>query len=361
MRNNNHICFGIVVNLRLLTAGMEAENKLLSRCSLVLSVSGAHLFAHTKKATIVRWILRALCASAILMRFELLWRLSSTVSTIISISFLTFILLNIASVYLLVRNREKLETLLTALVQGIGEPAIRRLEHFVALVHILFVLQAVLVFAVFLNARHPSSMRLFDVTRYITYYVGVSVSNWIITTALFYWIMMQILFAYQKQQMLKLKHGLSLKKVDGRMLRSTMIDVRKSSDAFEEILSFLPFLWFLYGMINSSASIYRLIRSPSIMMITYIIRDYIPPLLVVVAVDRAVTKFAAITDQVIDSLAHNTQIELKDRLHLLHDLDSIRAKRLTGLAFFTLEKSFLVSYVGSVLTFAALIAGFRNE
>ena len=190
----------------------------------------------------------------------------------------------------------------------------------------------------------------------------VSASNWVMMTASFYWITMQILFAYQMQHLLLLKHALSQTKVDCRMLRSVINSIHQAIDAFEEILSFMPFLWFLYGMIGSSSSVYRLIRNPSnILHITYGFRDYIAPLLVVVAADHAATKLAALTAQVIDSASHSTMIEMKDKLPLLRDLDAIKSKRLTGLSCFTLDRSFLVSYVGSVLTFAALIAGFKKE
>ena len=46
-----------------------------------------------------------------------------------------------------------------------------------------------------------------------------------------------------------------------------------------------------------------------------------------------------------------------ERLLLLRQVDAVKSLQITGLGFFPLDKSLIVSYLASVLTFAALIAG----
>ena len=86
-----------------------------------------------------------------------------------------------------------------------------------------------------------------------------------------------------------------------------------------------------------------------------------PPLLVVFIASRTGIKLDELTDLVTDMVARSPTMGLADKYLLLRDLDAIKLKRQTGLSFFTLDRSFMASYVGSVLTFAALIVGFTKQ
>ena len=45
---------------------------------------------------------------------------------------------------------------------------------------------------------------------------------------------------------------------------------------------------------------------------------------------------------------------------MIRELESTKDLRLTGMSFSVLDKSFIMSYTGTVLTFAALIASYAR-
>ena len=89
--------------------------------------------------------------------------------------------------------------------------------------------------------------------------------------------------------------------------------------------------------------------------------DYLPPLIIVTAVSRSMDQFSGLLNQVLCLVADNESITSSHRSLMLQRLKFFWSIRLTGMNYFTLDRSFLISYVGSVLTFAALLAGFTPK
>ena len=91
--------------------------------------------------------------------FILLIRFCETFATMTPISKINFLShMSLIGVCFLIWNREKLENLLTALVHGISDAEIIRIDRFITKVHILHGLQAVSVAAVYLIPLVNSNM-----------------------------------------------------------------------------------------------------------------------------------------------------------------------------------------------------------
>ena len=131
---------------------------------------------------------------------------------------------------------------------------------------------------------------------------------------------------------------------------------------FEDLISLLPFLWFMGGIISSSAMVFKIVQNPSdISYLFYTVADYAPPIVVVIASARVTQNIRTMTEDLMCAVNSNSHHGEGMKLLLLRELDSLRSLKLTGMSYFTLDRSFLLSYVGSVLTFAVLIAGFKKE
>ena len=255
-----------------------------------------------------------------------------------------------------------MEQLITELVHGIDQEDIRVLLRNVSLALVAYGTHIILFAVTYIVRQIPTIKSPIDVLSTVHYAACVSTVNWVPTTSVFYWIVLQLLVTYHKQQMLWLVLNLANKKIDYEVVRSTCRRVRESCESFENNLSFLPFYWFLFGMVASTQSVYDLIRDPSnILSLSYTLFDYLPPILVVLAASHASEESIAMVNRVIDCVASSKALELANKFLMLRELESIRQLRQTGMSFFLLDRSFLVSYVGSVLTFAALIAGFTRN
>jgi hypothetical protein len=140
--------------------------------------------------------------------------------------------------------------------------------------------------------------------------------------------------------------------------------IRDSSREFDNLLSLLPFLWFLFGIIGAPEAIISTVKHEGtdlILSCIVLLRNIVSP--IVAAYLTSVTR-CSINDMVNQAqdqvMMHHTKGCCDDIL-VLRELDSVKAIRMTGLSFFEIDKSFIISYIGTVLTFAALISTYMNN
>ena len=141
-----------------------------------------------------------------------------------------------------------------------------------------------------------------------------------------------------------------------------VLAITRSVEGFDNLMSPLPFLWFMFGICNAANTIYGFIRNSSdYMRLLFAMHDYLPPILVVFSIIRVFEKVTSVAASSCRLVSSNKSLETGDRLLLLLELYSLKDMQLTGMGFFCLNKQFLLAFVGAALTYAVLIAGITKE
>ena len=129
----------------------------------------------------------------------------------------------------------------------------------------------------------------------------------------------------------------------------------------EQLLSPLPFLWFMVGMASGVGASCGIIRGKSdIRSIIISMLDNLAPLFVVFWINRVTQKIADMADKANVQLHQNNIIAMGEKNLLLRELGRLESSELTAMSCFRLDMGFPLNYFGSVLTYAALIAAFTQ-
>ena len=117
----------------------------------------------------------------------------------------------------------------------------------------------------------------------------------------------------------------------------------------------------MVGMVSSAGTVYGIIKGESDMRsVSISVCDNLPPVIVVLGITRVTEKLADMAVMAGIQLHRNKMIVVGEKILLLRELDRLERLKLTAMTFFPLDKEFLLNYFGSVLTYAALIAGFTQ-
>ena len=173
-------------------------------------------------------------------------------------------------------------------------------------------------------------------------------------TGAFYCIVLHILLVHQKEIIRKISPNIQSVR-DSRRMICLMVE------RFERKLSYLPFVWFLNGIVSTSYFTMRTTSSESlheiVTSVSWIITSVTPPVIVCIVVSKIEESIARGIDACHDRISHSVRMTASESLLLKTELDSIKqtAMRVTGLSFFTLNRSLAISYLGNLITFVALI------
>jgi len=257
-------------------------------------------------------------------------------------------------------KQSKLETFISHMADQVhlsdARPLVRKLS---VLLTFLLVQNAVyIVYQVLQVQKSESQRQLIDSVFAVSF--GPT-CFWIMSTCVFYWTILNIFLLFHERQLAMLCDPITGKLVDHAHVCNVVNLVMDSANTFDQLLSPLPFVWFAHGMVSSSGLIYGLIENPSdYINLFFTLHDYVPQILVAISAARIVGKvkeMAATAGRLVRSSKSISQV---DKILLLYELDTLRALELTGMSYFSLDRSFVLSYVGSVMTFAALMAGFTK-
>ena len=341
-----------------------AQSKLLNRCSLILAPSGGQMFLQSRAAIAFRSFLRIWFVAAVLAAVHSAWRAWNDGGTSIRLlNHISYIHGMTVSHALLFWKRRQLEQFFMKLADGID---VKDCHHLIRWIYILLLLYLTQV-TYFVASRTRSLISgdvqtAFDIIRKIIYASSIGPAHWIVSSSIFYWIVLQMMFMFQKGKLEHLKRYVSLRKLDYQVAYTAICSIMKVAVEFEDLISLLPFLWFMGGIVSSSAIVYRIVQNPSdISALLYTMADYAPPIVVVIAAARVTQTICRLTEDIMCAVNSNSHHGEGMKLLLLRELDSLKTLKLTGMSYFTLDRSFLLSYIGSILTFAVLIAGFKRE
>ena len=345
---------------------MANRSKLLNRCSLILLPSGGHMFLQSRAAIVFGCVLKIWFVAAVLASAHSVWRIwndgGTSIRLLNAISYFSGMIVSHA---LLFWKRRKVEQLLTKLADGIDEMDCLNLIRWIYMLMLLYLSQ-VIYFVVaqayrFINGEFRTTL---VIIKRIISTSSIGPAYWIASSSIFYWTVMQMMFMFQKGKLEHLKRYVSIQKekLDYQVAYVAICAIKKVVVEFENLISLLPFLWFMYGTISSSAMVFKIVKNPSdISNLFYTVADYAPPVVVVIAAARVAQNIGRLTEDIMCAVNSNSHHGEGMKLLLLRELDSLKALKLTGMSYFTLDRSFLLSYIGSVLTFAVLIAGFKKE
>ena len=259
-------------------------------------------------------------------------------------------------------RRDKLRTLLIKTIAGLDSESVGALTGSI---------NACLAVWLLVFLLHLSSVAYTVVTQngglalQLTRIVQLPIIFWIMTTVVFYagvLLILSRLLVLQMQRITATLASLCFLKADVLLTVSRLHSMQSSISEFDDAMSSLPFLWFLLGITCSSGYLSQLISSGGqLITFVYFSQDYLPPVVLVLLISRLKRRLEREARQASQSLASHPCISSGEKMLLLREMDLVVGSEVTGASFFPLNKTFLVSYLGSVLTFAVLIAGLMKK
>jgi hypothetical protein len=140
--------------------------------------------------------------------------------------------------------------------------------------------------------------------------------------------------------------------------------VTRMMDSFEETFSLLPFLWFFGVFFSGAGIIFELKCSQNewttVQLATLLFPAFVQNIqLMFIVIDmesrhRRMKETFAPKIKSILSTATLSGHELVLKQTLISQMEEIFDRKLTGFGFFSLDKSFLLSFIASFITFTAL-------
>ena len=288
------------------------------------------------------------CVYMIAMIYE------ATSNTLSLLDAASLVSLCLVSTYPLLRQRRLIDSQVRALVSFSQRQLYLRSFGYklsFAFISTLFItIIRSLLLAISIVSKPPSSMATWMLS--VSRAVGNRYGSWILLTGSLYWTIVTI----HNLVVLERIKGLRCTSFNSQTIILIITQIIRNREQINSQLSLLPLTWFLYGIMSiaraatSMNSIYGLGATP------VFFSNYIVPLIVVLCVSRQQRELneqldmieANVVDFKFDGVKQHVIIRLVKRL---------KATRMTGLRFFELGEPFLVSYLGSMMTFGVLIAG----
>lgn len=339
------------------------QQQLFRVCSVILCLRGSHLFCESRWSRLLRAIFRVLffCVFTYTAFGILRDVFNFSVGTLNSLSYAPFCF--ISAVFVMYQTRA-LETMITGMSSHIPLPQMKKLVCQVRAIVSFYAFQLSLVLAIHVYYDLFHTLRpisVIDVVKSIAGTVRYAEFDWLVTSCIFYWTLMRILRQYMDSRLEEVESQAQRPQVDQSLIKSTIKSTKETFREFEDRLSFLPFMWFLYGVVGSAGIVYGALLNPKHMTkVIYVVIDYLPPVLVAIAADGLHQRISDKSDEIIHLLSSNDSLDVGSKILLTLEVESMKKMRLTGLSYFTMDKRLITSFSGSVLTFAALIAGFKR-
>lgn len=340
---------------------MEARGWILRSCSLALVLNGCNLFVRSRFGELVRsffllWVVAAFAwyikdsSDIYAQRKGISFGCVSQLSNAIGL---------VACILPLSRRKKQVESFVRTIVPRVREQDLHRIQTEIWCLNIGLLAYNVIEVLIQLARRvieGPDPFTLHTISWLVRF--G---SNWILSTTGFYLIMVRLLIASHSTLLLRATRNLSDRgsHVSFR-IRWTLKSIQDTNDEFERLFSVMPFMWFMLGALTAPAGI-TMAKVTGLMGYLYavfMIRLFVFPIAVTLILDHLQS---ALRTQVIQAqvlVLKSRAMEAMEELLVLRDLDQVADMRFTGFSFFILNKSFVLSYVGSVVTFAALIANY---
>lgn len=343
---------------------MKLAAKILTCTSVLLFWSGSNLFVKTKAGRFIRRLFQAWLLVVIVCAFHV--TLKTWLKNGMSLSSLAFTAYDIGIVVcyaVIICRRQAFESLIKHIITHVRCEDLRRLYiESVVLISLMysefFAMRLVQVFLL----ENPS--REFPFLKDVTLVVELTTPNWIAVTCIFYFIVFRLLSFYH---MLLIEKSLQILIRDPRevqVMRVTMTHIRDTSREFDGLFNIMPFMWFVHGILAAPAYVLYLTSqrvSDALTVLPFILVSLLSPIAVTLTISQLQSSFFVMLDNAQSLIIRSISVSETQELLLLRDMDSLKSIRFTGCSFFSLDKSFIMAYLGSVVTFASLIATYANR
>ena len=344
---------------------MKLKDQILASCSLLLVLNGCNLFVTRRILLIVRCIFRVwfiVCAITLANGAAVEYYHSH-----LSLSFLAYLSYAfgfVVSCWILMMRRKRYEDLIAYLISNMTTTDLSSIRNLILAISVpLFVFySAEIVTFNLLNYYPPSDVARNKIVRN---FVNLSTS-WIAYSAGFYVIVIKMLFLYHKSLLLDLVKQISCGRIDHVTISRKAKLIRDSSRDFDRLFSVFPFLWFVFGILGAPGALTRTVAmrgAQQLVGLTFALRNFATSLMVALLVSVSKSSLSDTVNEAQDWIMIQVlpgKSACEDGL-AIRELDSIKSINFTGLSFFSLDKSFILSYIGTVCTFAALIASYTNN
>ena len=341
------------------------DQRFCSTVSSSVAVMGAGLFCHSRWTRIARLILRILF---VIMSGQAVYHSIRSFKRDgfcqRSIRSSTFHLLFVVSNSWLIAHENRLESLVSRLTSVFKTAApLKRLF----LVNMTLTCTAMMLIIV--ETWNTAYNRYFAVPKdhTILFYVDLlsdiahnALLEWVPLQTIFYAIIVRLLHVHRVHVMKTLVDDFVycdwLQRVNAEVI--TLTSLNQETDA---LLSILPLSWFASGMASLPSYLVKLYDASDMIesMLSTILYT-LPPFAVVLLLSQQDHELKGIIRQITDRLGGALQsppsASACSTCLTFQRLTSLANERMTGCSFFDVDKSFLLSYDGTILTFAALTA-----
>lgn len=336
----------------------DLRMKVLKSSTFLLVGRGCDFFARSRGQRIIRglftsWFAIVTVSSAC----ECVERWMTDGLALSSMGFTAMILASISINIALMSRRRACEMLLTLLVDRLRPQELRLLLTSINRLNIFVMVTTVMQPLMWVNRliRGPASPLM-----WVSLFAR-STPHFAIVTPGVYYIFTKILVLHHE---ILIKLCYSNSSSDRRRSQSIVSLVKQMvhlSREFDSLLNILPFMWFFYGIIGAPGNIVTMRPSLSLQFSLWsghIVATFIGPLMAVYFVDRRQMFVNRQIDYLRDWIMERTRDYDSDELLMIYNLESMKGIQLTGLSSFSLDASFILTYVGAVASFTALISSY---
>lgn len=335
---------------------MKLGDQVRASCSLLLVLTGCNLFVRSKFLKAIRWTLRVwfiVCSLLILNGMSEKYR--KTKLSLSSLAYTSYAFgLSVSFGYLLV-YRKRYESLLTSLIHTATENDLQRWRKMIGKVNVLltifYPIEIVMnQIAGFLSL--PSQTLSLDNSQVMWTLVSLF-TNWVSSTCGFYVIVKKLLFLCHKELLLDSVNRLSSGRIELPVISRRAKLIRDSSRDFDQLFSIFPFLWFFFGILGAPLNLLSMAKLSGIdqlMGLMFFVRNTVIPVVAAIPISMDQSALFDTVSQAQDLIMmHHTKGACDDGL-AIRELESIKSIKFTGMSFFNIDKSFILSYIGTILT-----------
>lgn len=268
---------------------------------------------------------------------------------------------------ILVMRRKTCEVFLRRTISNIDIRDHQTISRNISWINYLVVFQVIfqflsLIWLLVVNWSHFSVYKAMRVVTWLN-------PQFIEITSGFYLIILMILMASHKSLIRTCSRHIETRGQLVATVMSTIRLIRDSSREFEDLFNVLPVTWFAYGILGAPSIITTwnasLAAGPSIFCVYFMhsVESLVPAIFTVYVVSRLHSSFIQEVDKLRDLIISRKCGDGSEVSVFLTawELDSLKHIRFTGMSFFALDKSFILTFVGAFATFATLISSFAKS
>ena len=333
---------------------------MLKRCSLCLVTVGANFFVKNRGMKVLRTVMRIFVLIAIIGSIQNVQKdwvgglsLTATANT-------TFVASRIIILTSLIFRRRHFEEFLREIVSVVPYGELKRIHRFILVVTTsVFTILLILIHAYMTLPKYWGS----DLVWYTWRFVESLSLCWITLTCGMYAIALKILFASfaQKTHLLKLK---IMTGADASVqLRYYRSEVQELHARFENLFNLMPLLWFCAVVVEGPRIVLILYDSTLIEFLLFLcwpVNCIVSPVAVCFLVSSLMSRMNSSLNDVFQLICKNRN-HLPVPCEIIHHIESLKSLQFTGLSFFAINRSFVLSLIGTIFTVSALLEQYMKH